>query len=104
MNIGFAIKTTRQYLDFSQEELSKKTGLSQTSISQIENGVKTPSRKTVEKICKALNVPEDILYILGIQGDDIAKSKKPMFEKLYPKIKELAIEMLDTRKRRLIAD
>jgi len=102
MDLGFAIKTARQYLDFSQEKLSEKTGLSQTSISQIENGVKAPSRKTIDKICKALYVPEDILYILGIQGEDISSKRKEMFQKLYPKIRELAIEMLDTKKKGLM--
>jgi len=104
MNIGIAIKKVREELGFSQEKLSNVSGLSQTSISQIENGVTMPSRKTIEKICQALDVPEDVLYIMGIEGDGLPESRKRIFEQLYPKIKELAVQMLDERKQNLIAD
>ena len=104
MNVGNAIRTATQYLEFSQEELCEKTGLSQTSISQIENSVKAPSKKTIEKIRLALGIPEDVLYILEIEGDDISGSKKVIFDKMYPKIKELAMEMLNKSRRGLLAD
>jgi XRE family transcriptional regulator, regulator of sulfur utilization len=104
MNIGIAIKSVRTQLGFSQEELSLKTGLSQTSISQIETGAKSPSKKSISKICKTLEVPEAVLYIIGIDNSDIPASRKEMFKELYPQIKELAIQIIGKRKSKLISN
>jgi XRE family transcriptional regulator, regulator of sulfur utilization len=104
MNIGTAIKSVRTQLGFSQEELSRKTGLSQTSISQIENGIKSPSKKSINKICQTLEVPEAVLYIIGIDNSDIPASRKEMFNDLYPQIKELAIQIIGKRKSKFISN
>jgi len=94
MNIGIAIKIVRTELGLSQERLSQLTGLSQTSISQIENGVKSPTKKSLSKICKALEIPEAVLYILGMDKSDIPVSRRKIFNDLYPDIKELAMKIL----------
>lgn len=39
----------------SQAELSKKVGVSQTFISQIENGIRSGTPKTMQLIAKTLN-------------------------------------------------
>jgi transcriptional regulator with XRE-family HTH domain len=98
MNIGVAIKTVRQETGMSQVELSKQTGLSQTSISQIEQGVKQPTKKSIERICKALQIPEAVLYIIGIDESDVPTRRKQMFQKLYPEIRSLAIQIIGTTK------
>ncbi len=102
MNIGNAIKTVRLHAGLSQLELSDITGLSQTSISQIEGGIKSPSKKSIEKICKALKIPEAVLYILGMDNNDIPAGKKKIFEELYPDIRDLAIQLLGAKKSGLI--
>jgi transcriptional regulator with XRE-family HTH domain len=51
MNIGQAIKEVRKNKNLSQGELAALIPLSQTSLSQIESGIKTPSTGTVKKIC-----------------------------------------------------
>ncbi|MBQ9658931.1 MAG: helix-turn-helix transcriptional regulator [Clostridia bacterium] len=50
------IKETREELGMSQEELSKKSGVSRTTISELETG-KTDviTNVTLEKISNALN-------------------------------------------------
>jgi XRE family transcriptional regulator, regulator of sulfur utilization len=102
MNIGNAVRLVREEMGFSQEKLSTESGISQTSISQIENGVTIPSKKTIAKICKALDVTEDVLYITGILEGDIPESRKKIVEQLLPKIKELAMQMMEERKQKLI--
>ena len=92
----------RTHLNMSQQTLSRKTGLSQTSISQIENGVKNPSERTVKRICKVLRIPDAVLYILGVDEDDIPAERKEMFERLFPQIKELAIQIIGNKKSELI--
>lgn len=102
MNIGNAIKVVRTHYGLSQEDLSLKTGLSQTSISQIENGVKQPSKRSIIKICNTLEIPEAILYIIGIEDSDVPASRRKMFEKLYPDIKEIAVQIIGKRSSKLI--
>ena len=63
MNIGNSIRKLRIEKSLSQGELSKKCGLSQNSLSQIELGNKYPSSKNLKKICKILEIPESILFL-----------------------------------------
>lgn len=103
MNIGNAIKTARTHHGLSQVELSEKTGISQTSISQIESGAKNPSKRSIGIICKVLEIPEAILYIIGMEDTDVPTSRKKMFDQLFPDIKDLAVQIIGTRKSKLIS-
>ena len=58
---GAKIKSLRLQKNMSQEELSSKTGLHRTYISDIERGVRNVSLKNIEKIAKALSVSPDVL-------------------------------------------
>lgn len=102
MNIGNAIKTTRTHHGLSQVELSKKTGISQTSISQIESGVKNPSKRSISKICKVLEIPEAMLYIIGLEDVDVPASRKKMYDLLFPEIKGLAIQIIGKKKSEIL--
>ena len=54
--IGTKIKEKRQALHLTQEELAEKSDLPQSHISRLEGGKHSPSRKTLEKIAKALGI------------------------------------------------
>ena len=75
MQIGNAIKLTRKQLGITQVELSIKTGISQTSLSKIEGGV-NPSEKNLKKICKELDVPTSVIYMLAMEETDVPLAKK----------------------------
>jgi transcriptional regulator with XRE-family HTH domain len=102
MNIGNAIKQVRQHFGYSQVELSELTGIAQTSISQIENGRKEASKKTVERICKALDIPMMVLYVLGMEDGDVPVSRKNAYRDLYPAMKDFAIQMVGKRKAKVL--
>jgi len=51
------VRDARAEADLTQEQLAEKTGLPQSHISRIENGKLSPSRKTLERLAKALNKP-----------------------------------------------
>lgn len=102
MNIGNAIKQARQYFGYSQVELSELTGIAQTSISQIENGGKEPSKKTVQRICNALDIPVMVLYVLGMEDADVPASRKNAYRELYPAMKDFAIQMVGKRKAKVL--
>ena len=95
MNIGSAIKSIRKKLGIPQWDLAEKCGLSQTSLSQIENNIKRPSQKTITKLCIVLEIPESIIYIVAMEDIDIPESKKKAYQLIYPSIKTLAMQMVN---------
>ncbi|MCF8451235.1 MAG: helix-turn-helix domain-containing protein [Taibaiella sp.] len=96
MNIGSAIKSIRKKLSITQYELAEKCDLSQTSLSQIETGIKRPSQRTISKVCTVLDIPESIIYIVAMQESDVPPSKKGVYELVYPSIKSLALQMVSS--------
>jgi transcriptional regulator with XRE-family HTH domain len=102
MKIGIAIRTVRTKLGISQEELSSRSGLSQTTISQIENGLKSPTQRSLKKICTAMDTPEAVLYILAMDETDIPPNRKEAFDMLYPQIRELAVQILGNKKNEVL--
>lgn len=102
MNIGLAIKSIRRQLDITQYQLADRCNISQTSLSQIENGVKRPSARTIKKVCEVLDVPESIIYILGMQDTDVPESRKSVYEMLFPSIKNLALQIVSAEHKQLI--
>ncbi len=96
MNIGSAIKSIRKKLSITQYELADKCDLSQTSLSQIETGIKRPSQRTITKVCAVLDIPESIIYIVAMQESDVPASKRGVYELVYPSIKSLALQMVSS--------
>ena len=54
--IGLRIKELRTEAGFSQQELSYRSDIDRTYITQVENGKRNISINNIEKIAKALNV------------------------------------------------
>jgi transcriptional regulator with XRE-family HTH domain len=94
MNIGLAIKTIRTDKLLTQTSLSKITAISQTSLSQIEKGVKRPSQKNFTKICKALDVPETVVYFYGIEESDVPEKKKREYSIVYPVMQQMVKKLM----------
>ena len=61
------LKYLRGLRSLSQQELAKVSGVSQSTIAQIEGGRKDPSISTLKKICKALEVQMAVLFA----GDEV---------------------------------
>lgn len=94
MNIGISIRKIRKERtpQLNQAEFAKHIGLTQTYLSQIENGKKTPTIAVLEKIAKSFEIPLPIIFWYGIEISDIHDSKKEYFEFLKPTIDS----MIDT--------
>lgn len=103
MNIGSAIKSIRKKLSITQYELAEKCDLSQTSLSQIETGIKRPSQRTISKVCNVLDIPESIIYIVAMQESDVPPSKRGVYELVYPSIKSLALQMVSSEHINLVS-
>lgn len=93
MNIGNAIKELRKEKGLNQRELAAASGLTQTSLSQIESGAKRPNPGTLKKLCDFFGVSETVIYLLATDVSDIPDEKKEMFGTIFPNIKKTLIEM-----------
>ena len=92
MNLGLAIKELRKQKKLSQIELAMKASLSQTALSQIEKG-KRPGIQTLKNISSALEVPESLIYVMGIEKADVPENKQMLYDKLFPVIKSLVLQV-----------
>jgi transcriptional regulator with XRE-family HTH domain len=66
MIIGERLRLLREYKQFSQGEIEKRTGLLRCYISRVENGHTVPAVETLEKFARALEVP---LYQLFYESE-----------------------------------
>ena len=67
MTVGQRMRTRRQALKFTQQELAKGTGLSPQHISAIEQDKRSPSLPSLAKLAEELGVTIDYL-VTGKEG------------------------------------
>ena len=89
MNIGKVIRDLRVKKNLTQQQLAESSGITQTSLSQIESGVTRPSPKTLKLVGKQLGVPEVFIYLLSIEAKDVPLSKREAYDILFPSIEKL---------------
>lgn len=82
MKIGETVKKLRRSLGLSQIQLCKRVGITQATLSQIENDQTFPQKQTLNMICKELNVSEDLLFMLSLSGEDLSTEKKKLFDNI----------------------
>ena len=87
MDIGNAVKIIRKKKNISQKELANLCELS-------TNGATFPSKNSITKICKALDIPESYLLLFSISEEDIPEDKRILYKTLCTSIKEDLIEKL----------
>ena len=56
MDVGLRVKQLRKLNNMTTKELSSLCGVSQSTISKLENGNRIPDIPIIEKICNALNM------------------------------------------------
>ena len=61
MSLGDKVRYAREQLGLTTQILVERAVVSQPYISEIENGNKNPSAKTIMKLAAALNVPGEFL-------------------------------------------
>lgn len=91
MKIGEKIRAAREDLDLSQEEVSRKIPMNQSSYSKIERDVQEPNLEQLRRICQILKL--DPAYLLSLEkyensnNDDLmfAKEVRKLYEKIYKK-------------------
>ena len=62
VSIGRQVRAFRRKLDMTVVELAKTAGMSAGMLSNIENGITSPSLATIHSLSRALNVPVTALF------------------------------------------
>lgn len=91
MDYGKGIRIARALAGIRQKQLAKLSGLDASHISLIEKGKRKPSLQVLEKLSKALNVPQDLLILLAAGSNDL-KSRTPA--EIHRVAESLAIMLL----------
>lgn len=88
MNVGISIRRIRKtkFPDLNQTKFANLIGITQTYLSQIETGNKTPTINVLESISEKLEIPLPIIFWFGIEAKDISEEKKDSFILLKPTI------------------
>ena len=92
MDLGSAIMSVRKARKIKKIELADKAGLSATALYNIEHNLSFPSKETINKICKAMDIPIAYLMVYCVTEDDVPENKREAFRYLFPPLKELLIE------------
>lgn len=61
--VGPAIRTLRDEVGISQEELAGRSGLDRTYISGIERGRRNPSVRSLQRVSDALGTTLDVIFV-----------------------------------------
>lgn len=89
MNIGTAIKQLRVRKALNQQDFASRIGITQTYLSQIENGHKKPSLEVLEYIAEDSKIPLPILFWCGVELEDVTETKREAYKMLKPSIDAL---------------
>ena len=73
----------------NQEIFAQNIGITQTYLSQIENGHKEPSTEVLLKIAAYLQIPLPVLFWYGIAEEDVNPDKLEHFRFLRPIIDKM---------------
>jgi transcriptional regulator with XRE-family HTH domain len=71
MDYGKAIRIVRNIAGLQQKELAELASVDASLISLFEKGKRKPGLLTLEKITKALNVPQHLFTLLAAEPEDL---------------------------------
>lgn len=96
MNIGKSIIKLRvNKLGQSQRFFADQIGITQSYLSQIENGKKKPSTDLLQKIAELLKTPLPILFWFAIEETDVSPNKLEHFKFIKPTIDTMVESILE---------
>lgn len=98
MNIGQSIRTIREGLGLTQDQVSKGAKLTQGFYSRIENGFDNPSIDALERISEVFGLP--LFFIIWNATDTRSLSKNTMnwYNKMNPRMQRIMQQITLTNK------
>ncbi|MCA9422172.1 MAG: helix-turn-helix transcriptional regulator [Nitrospira sp.] len=71
-----ALRLIRVFHDLNQKDLADKLGISNSYLSEIESGKKTPTLEVIEKYSEVFNMPSSSILFFSENLDSGEKSEK----------------------------
>lgn len=93
MNINKGLKTIRQKREIRQIKVAEGVGITQTYLSQIENGKRDPSLGVLRKLADYYEMPLSIIFWFCISEESVKKEKREIYQKLKPVIDNMIYEI-----------
>lgn len=93
MNIHKAIQTVRTYKGFSQRELGRKIGNDASQVRLLEDGSRTPGLRTLERICKALDLPLLALIFVAMEPAEL----RELDNKIVQSMNEIYVDFVEAK-------
>ena len=100
MNYGKALRIARAMAGLQQKELADRAGLNSSHICLIEMGKRRPSVQALEKLCKALGVPNHLFMLLGADASDLNIGDSDGIRRAAESLGELLFSNAPRRQRR----
>lgn len=95
LEMGNSIRVRRKELGMKQYELAARIEISKNYMSSIENGKRNISVHLVVKLCDALNVTPDYLFMGAMYSDNVPLDIYEQLKRLDGKRLRLAREMIN---------
>lgn len=71
MNYGKAMRVARAIAGLQQKEVARRSGINASHICLLEAGKRKPSARSLERICRALEIPSHLFMLLGAEAADL---------------------------------
>ena len=84
--IGDKIKHYRELRKYSQKDFAEKIGVSNSRVSNWEQGLNRPDCDMIRKICKVLNVSPSELLDVHLNTDELTEHEKQIIKNYRMKI------------------
>ena len=94
MKIGHAIKKLRKDAVLNQKTYAWRIGITQTYLSLIESGKRTPNMSVIEKISEFHEVPISILFWFSLEESEVSETKKEYYRLIKPTLDRLIESIL----------
>ncbi len=78
--IGNRIRKYREELQLSQKEFAKLIGVSNSRVSNWEQGINRPDADLLADICRVLNVSPSILLDVHLTDDDLSNQERKVIK------------------------
>ena len=78
--IGARIRKYREMSGFSQKELAQKIGVSNSRVSNWEQGLNRPDADILAAICVALDVSPSLLLGIQVTGDELTEQERKVLK------------------------
>lgn len=92
MDIAKGTLSILNNIGMTQKELSKRSGISEKSLSLLLSGSTTPKQSTVEAIAQVFNIKPEFLYVLSISIND--SIDKDLYNIVWPMIEHSLLHLI----------